>query len=208
MTSPSDPSPAGGGPLQFDRAEFSRSDPKRCQACGVPIVDTYYEANGKMVCPECRARLLASSGRGMDAPRLGQAFLFGLGAAILGAAIYFAVAWLSGYEFSIIAVLVGYLVGTAVRRGSGGFGGPIYQALALVLTYAAIAATNLPLDARVLTNPLIWWRAAIAPFQEGTRNILGLVIIAIGLYEAWRLTAAPTLSVSGPYQIGAAPPPP
>ncbi len=52
---------------------------------------------------------------------------------------------LTGYEFGLIAILVGYAVGIAVRRGSSGRGGWPYQLLAVGLTYASIVGSYLPL---------------------------------------------------------------
>jgi hypothetical protein len=61
---------------------------------------------------------------------------------------YFAVVAITGLEFGILAVAVGYVVGIAVRKGSRNRGGWAYQSLAVVLTYFAIAATYVPLVAR------------------------------------------------------------
>ena len=43
-----------------------------------------------------------------------------------------------------------------------------------------------------------------APFLAGYRNILGLFIIGLGLYEAWRLNRRPQLVLSGPHALKAA----
>jgi DNA-directed RNA polymerase subunit RPC12/RpoP len=43
-----------------------------------------------------------------------------------------------------------------------------------------------------------------APFLGGFRNILGLFIIGLGLYEAWRLNRRPQLVLSGPHTLKAA----
>ena len=50
---------------------------------------------------------------------------------------------ITGYEIGIVAIGIGYLVGKAVRKGAGGFGGTRYQVLAVFLTYAAIALASL-----------------------------------------------------------------
>lgn len=41
------------------------------------------------------------------------------------------------------------------------------------------------------------------PFLAGLDNIMGLVLIAIGLYEAWKVNKAAPFKVSGPYLVGA-----
>ena len=58
--------------------------------------------------------------------------------------MYYAITAISGYEFGLIAIVVGFGVGTAVRWGSNGRGGKRYQALAMALTYLAIVATYIP----------------------------------------------------------------
>jgi hypothetical protein len=62
-----------------------------------------------------------------------RAALFGIGAGILGAAIYYGVLALTGYNIGLVAIGVGILVGRAVRKGSGGFGGRGYQSWRRVL---------------------------------------------------------------------------
>ena len=43
--------------------------------------------------------------------------------------------------------------------------------------------------------------AFAAPFLMGFENIIGLVIIAIGLYEAWKINRKPDRTVTGPFRI-------
>jgi hypothetical protein len=47
--------------------------------------------------------------------------------------------------------------------------------------------------------------ALASPFLSGVENIMGLIIIAIGLYEAWKLNKR--VVVTGPYHIRAGPAP-
>jgi hypothetical protein len=78
---------------------------------------------------------------GAGAHRFGRAILFGSGAAVAGAAIYYAILAATGYSIGIIAILVGYMVGRAVNVGSKGKGGRKYQLLAALLTYFAMSST-------------------------------------------------------------------
>jgi hypothetical protein len=73
---------------------------------------------------------------------------------VLGAGLYFGIAALTGYEFGLVAVVVGLLVGGAVRKGSNGRGGWRYQALAMFLTYTAVAATDSSMIARELSQEI------------------------------------------------------
>lgn len=43
------------------------------------------------------------------------------------------------------------------------------------------------------------------PFLAGFENLIGLAIIAFGLYEAWKLNRRTVLSISGPFRLGASP---
>jgi hypothetical protein len=40
------------------------------------------------------------------------------------------------------------------------------------------------------------------PFLAGAQNIMGIVIIGIGLYEAWKINKRRIVSVTGPHAIG------
>ncbi|HEX6049430.1 MAG TPA: hypothetical protein VFZ21_09175, partial [Gemmatimonadaceae bacterium] len=114
-----------------------------CAECRARIVDTYYEWDGKVICGTCQSRIattIAVPGTGGFARALG----FGLAAAVVAAAIYFGSSAVTGYDVAPAMILAGFLIGRAVRIGSGGRGGRRYQWLAASLTYAAIASTYVP----------------------------------------------------------------
>lgn len=46
--------------------------------------------------------------------------------------------------------------------------------------------------------------AAAAPFLAGIQNVLGILIISFGLYQAWKMNRRAVLAFTGPYAIGAA----
>ena len=142
-----------GGELQFDRAEHASAPTEMtCAACAQPIGATYYEVSGNVTCQRCRAQILAAWNRGSPRKRFGKALALGGAAAALGAGLYFGIEALTGYEFGLVAVVVGLIVGRAVRKGSNGRGGWRYQALAMFLTYSAVVATDSSLIARELTK--------------------------------------------------------
>lgn len=206
-----------------------------------------------------------------------KATLLGTLAAIGGSLLYFAVAAMTGREFGLVAIAVGFMVGTAVRKGSGGRGGWAYQTLAIGLTYLAIVSTYVPLvvkefqkDARGsarahATTPVpmdtitisardpatapsadsaastqaaenasvmqagatrpaarkdstrlgpgtvllgigaIVLLAAIVPIAAGLSNLIGLLIIGIAVFEAWKLNRRVQLVIAGPYRVGSGP---
>jgi hypothetical protein len=267
-------SPSGSEPLQFDVAETgaasasanATSSLTTCKACSRPITNTYYQVNHAIICDSCRGALDRPRGtrwgRGMQATGLG------LLAAIAGSLLYFAVAAITGREFGLVAIAVGFMVGKAVRRGSRGRGGWAYQTLAIALTYLAIVSTYVPLIAKEFgkggakdsfsshsTAPVhdtttargpraatgksdtgfsvtqsgspiadgrptrpkhlgagtvllgigaLMLLAALIPILAGFSNIIGLLIIGIAVFEAWKLNRKATLDVSGPYRVGGA----
>ncbi len=46
----------------------------------------------------------------------------------------------------------------------------------------------------------------MAPFLMGADSIIGLIIIAIGLYEAWKLNKRNPIVITGPFDLAAAGP--
>jgi hypothetical protein len=133
--------------LQFETAEAAdaATGGTSCGVCQKPIKTLYYETGGQIVCPICRQQLAGSNVAGVDPGGFVRSILFGLGGAIAGAALYYAVIAATGYEIGLIAIVVGFMVGYMVRRGARGKGGRRYQIVALLLTYFAIGATYVPL---------------------------------------------------------------
>ena len=106
-----------------------------------------------MVCELC-AKRIESGQQAPPATSLARAALYGVGAALAGCALYALVAILTGLEIGLIAILVGYMVGRAVRHGSHGLGGRPQQILAVVLTYFAITTSYLPVFVyQAIKNP-------------------------------------------------------
>jgi hypothetical protein len=142
------PAPHSAAPpverLQFRRAEpIVASAAQRCAGCQGPIAESYYQASGRVVCPACAARIqqVQQHAPAFSFPR---SLLFGGAAALAGCAIYAIVAIATGMEIGLIAILVGVMVGKAIRRASGGFGGRQQQILAVALTYFSIATSYIP----------------------------------------------------------------
>jgi hypothetical protein len=136
--------PAAGTDLQWERAEFAEPAAVACAGCRTPIADTYFEVNGHPVCPGCQQRIVTARQEGSAPGRVLAAAGLGLGAAAAGAAVWYVVREITHLEIGLIAIGVGLLIGTAIRRGARGRGGAVYQALAVVLTYLAIASANAP----------------------------------------------------------------
>ena len=145
--------PKDPDPLQFDVAEHASpqsggsAGAQSCTQCAASIASSYYEVNGLIICPRCRGTL-ASLSEGSRGRRVLTAAGLGLLAAIGGSLVYYAIAALTGYEFGLVAIAVGVVVGKAVNKGSRGRGGWAYQTLAILLTYFAIVSTYIPLAVR------------------------------------------------------------
>ena len=138
--------------LQFDRVETTdpSGDPAAlptvtCAVCGRSVGASYYTANDKPICASCRDAVTSAAATPRSAGPLLLAGLFGLGAAVAGAAIYYAVIAIANLEIGIVAILIGYMVGWAVRKGAGGRGGRRFQILAVALTYWSVGLAYAPL---------------------------------------------------------------
>ena len=121
MADPEIPEGATEGDLQFDQAEYAGPAPAAptCAACRRPIPDAYFTVNGVVLCGACRARVEARPTAGARLARFLRAGAFGLGAAIAGFAIYYGVAKVTGFELSLISILVGFMVGGGRPQGLG-----------------------------------------------------------------------------------------
>jgi hypothetical protein len=245
--------------IQFERAEPAQAAPAatstaaqdkvRCSECAAQL-SSYFDVNGQVRCEACKELVVAAR----TAPHLGtvlRAFALGSVAAAIGSGLYYAIAKITGYEIGLVSIVVGLLVGFAVRKGARERGGWRYQAIAMFLTYAAIATTYLPhlfaaleqrdaqekvaaqanvpaagptaapaappTDAKpaarqprsfggfLIAVAQLFALGLVLPFLIGFQNAMGLVLIAIALYEAWKVNRGQPLSVKGPFQVGAAP---
>jgi hypothetical protein len=74
-----------------------------------------------------------------------RGLLFGIGGAILGLILYAAFGIITGWMIGYVSLAVGYIVGKAIKMGSGGIGGRRYQIAAVVLTYAAVSMAAVPI---------------------------------------------------------------
>jgi hypothetical protein len=176
--------------------------------------------------------------------------------------VWYLIGKLTGYELSLVAILIGWMVGKAVRWGSGHRGGWRYQVIAMLLTYLSIVSTYVPqliesfdeavaedgvevvegsvdeqaaalvgdgapgstqttvpamaetvddplegvslgqgLVSLVLSGVFLLVVAMVVPFLAGFENIMGLIIIGIGLWEAWRQNRPAQVEVAGPFSL-------
>jgi hypothetical protein len=123
---------------------------------------------GNIVCSIChanRSRVRARSFRAF------MALLFGSLAPAVVAGIYRMFILGTGWNFAPAAILVDYMVGGAVRTGSGERGGRFYQLLAVILTCSALVGMFLP-------GPWRAQRSIIAALPEITVPVPSLSSLA------------------------------
>jgi len=216
-----------------------------CVVCKKPLLTDYFLINGKTVCDSCRAAVLSSTAVPRGLAPMGKSIGLGLLAAIAGAAVYYGVIRITNFEIGIVAILIGYMVGWAVRKGANGRGGRRFQILAVALTYWAVGLAYTPLvyegtmrhseksavsvqgsvsdststatadgESKSVSSRLLGFGTlfflifalpVITIFQSMPGGILSAFIIFIGLRQAWQMTAAPIMKVSGPYRVGSGP---
>jgi hypothetical protein len=141
----SDHGEMGPEALQFDEAEFADDgsfEATTCAACHREIIEDYFATNGVIVCEPCRMLIENAQHGGSGVGRFVRASALGFLAAIAGFAIYFGILKTTGYQVGLVSILVGLMVGKAVRYGSRGRGGWLYQFLAMFLVYTAVVASH------------------------------------------------------------------
>jgi hypothetical protein len=134
-------------PPQFGTAEYSNQPAgTRCRVCQQPISGTYYRVNAATVCPNCVQKMHSQITLDSRAAYV-RALAYGAGAAIVGLAGYALIAiLLQGWIIGYMSIGVGWVVATAMMKGSDGIGGRRYQITAALLTYAAVSMAAVPIQ--------------------------------------------------------------
>ena len=239
-------------PLQFETAIPRHAPPDAevasqgvtCAACSRSLIDEYYDVNGQSVCESCRDQIAQHGATPQGMGVFVRAGLFGLGAALAGAALYYAVIAITNFEIGLVAIVIGFMVGYAVRWGAGGRGGRRFQVLALVLTYWAVGLAYGPFasgsapetsqETSAATAGAPMAPAENAPSADSSPDmsfgfavvimvalslalpvlsvvnsmpggLISAAIIGFGMHQAWRMTGALQVQITGPYQIKAEP---
>ena len=243
LDDPDDFDPDDAGDEPYDPDDDAGSDlATTCSACSNPIAETFYLVGDTPICPDCRDEGTALLVGGSRFKRSLKALGLGMLAGAVGAGIYCAILKATDTHFGLIAIVVGLLVGVAVRKGSGGRGGWFYQLMAIFLTYTAMVAIYIPdiveqfangAQAQAQANPAQAqkFQAEIAratPLQRVGRLALALVVVggiimicayampiliafhgggfflvilAFGLWEAWKLNRRAPSPFQGPYRL-------
>lgn len=130
---------------QFGTAEYGSSGGDRCQFCQQPIGGVYYRINDSMACSSCVERIRTERATDSNAAFV-RGLTAGIAAAVAGLIAYAGISIiLQGWVISYMSFGVGWLVGTAMMKASGGVGGRRYQIAAVLLTYAAVSMAAIPI---------------------------------------------------------------
>jgi len=131
---------------QFGTAEYAgKPVGDRCRMCQQPIGGSYYRLNDAMVCASCADKVQRERSQDSHAAFV-RAITAGIGAAIVGMIGYALLTIiLQGWQISYMSFAVGWLVGVAMMKASGGVGGRRYQVAAVLLTYAAVSLAAIPI---------------------------------------------------------------
>jgi len=172
--------------LQFQHAEYATAPPRvACAYCKTDAGESYYRVGGAVACQACTARLRDLQIRPDRKIFWLRAAPWGLGAAI-GGSIIFALISLTGFQFALVAILVGFMVGKAIRRATRGRSSRACQVLAVILTYGAITTSYLPffiagavkqMDKKVKSKPAA--AAAPVPTIKHMKMSLGVAFLAM-----------------------------
>ena len=259
---------SGADDLQFDRAvdPDAATGAPVCATCNAAIRMYYYDVDGATTCSTCKQAAERANGGGRSSGGMLKAMLFGLGAAVAGAIIYYSVMEYMNLEIGYVAILIGFMVGYAVRAAVAGRGGRRYQLLAAGLTYFAVALAYSPFaygdeeageevaaestvitdrdtdaDASVTADDAgadqsanaagegAGGDVAAAPEDYGPAGtvvgaalevvfiltlpivailgsmpsgLISALIIGIGMHQAWNMTRALQLTITGPFKVG------
>ena len=129
---------------QFSTAEYPVNSGNECSVCKRKIAGRYFRVAGEATCATC-----TQLQRGLSPQDSHSAYtkglVFGIVGAIAGCILYATVTIVTGLMIGYVSLAVGFLVGAAMKKGSGGIVGRRYQITAVLLTYAAVSLAAIPI---------------------------------------------------------------
>ena len=139
-----------------------------CSDCKAPLRTQYYAMNTRPVCPKCKAGYEAQIDRGTGSAAFVRTVVYG-GAAALGSAAILAgiLLTIGAVGRILLAIGMGWAVGTAISKANGGYPGRHYQILAALLTYFAIGLGSIAPVVREAGREQARW---VADSTRGARD--------------------------------------
>ena len=121
-----------------------------CQVCQAEIPEGHHvevrgrgrQAQNALLCANCAGEIDRQFEAETENPNLILAALAGLGAAAIGALVWYGVVAIINYQLGIIAAGIGWLVGMAVVFGSGRKRGVALQAISVIITIVALVISE------------------------------------------------------------------
>lgn len=216
-----DPDGDRGEVASFPSLESSRKpryelEPIRiCSICSNIVPFAYFRMRGQIACESCALR--ATIGRpAMSDAAFVSALFFGVCGAMFSLILCAACSMLTHASSLYFVWFIGWLVGKAMKQGSNGLGGLRFQLFAVTLTYAGISLAGALAELIQIfsSSPVLpqnglasaLQSAILSPVRlDGDPVIAGirLIVLAVGLCIAWRLTAPESIRVDGPYGVPA-----
>lgn len=166
-----------------------------CERCGKALAPRYFFVNGRALCEPCFEHARGS---------VAIALVLGGLSAVLTTALYYGILELTGFRFVLMPILSGVLIGSLVNRGNRDGGRLWLRGYAMALTYVATAMTYLH-SVMELSQDDSWGRALsyalVLPLDMAVqfKNVVSLVLLALGMHEAFAFSASHPLRVRGPF---------
>jgi hypothetical protein len=168
-----DQSPVRFGNYIFE--SLNAVEPANCCAFCSERLQSYFRVGSQQACPACTEKFKEEMRTNL-ARNYRRALLIGIATAAVGAAIHSFLIKAAGVSFG--SILVGVLVGFAMRIASRESAGARYRVTAAVLTFVAGSIPLLP-----------------------TRMILSVAYLAIGVFASWTIAARNVRTeIHGPFQ--------
>ena len=136
-----------------------------CTLCDHVLGVNFYRINGAVACDGCAFR--ERQAQPSSHANYVRALLFGIIGSILGLIAYATFTIVTDIEIGFMSLLVGFLVGKAMKMGSKGSGGSRYQITAVVLTYAAVSLSAIPVGIAQIAKAT----AQVAKISQATPRV-------------------------------------
>jgi hypothetical protein len=195
---------------------------ERLGAEAAPAGNDAPAADSAVAAPDLAGFPASAAPAGCELKQYLKAFAYGLGAAVAGAIIWDKLVFWTHYQIGFVAVILGAIVGMAVRAGSDGrpgrllpWMGALLAGFSVILGYVLLvndqASTNAEAAANLARIPAVLRFVLLAVIAVRSMDLMDWVFVAIGVWEGWSIPrkamtevpAAPAAPVTRPPMRGA-----